>query len=416
MAEVTIQQALYCRHQGGGRILARSAGFHEDWLPEVERMSNSFGARPPGLACPPCVFARPFGVKQVAVVQVGDLGADGAGSPDMLGFHFLILPQLQFRKLGGDPFALAERLPPPWDARGELPALSLPASSPPQRTVAQVQEILKRGNRSPLLLGGVQALVDGGRLVFERTSPDTGLVRDLWTLLPTGARCHLWPASYAFGNELGFDVLVVPRASGDEYASYLSEVQAGDYPEGHYELGLQIAAEAADQRALDSLFSRRSRGEIWRMGLTLFAVISVLVIVGKWLTPPGVRRDRPAESTKLVLPPGHEFAALKKEDEQKLTQALRDLAIETGIKPLPSPPTADRLIAEFSDRKLKTDRTRRPGTDITIGPPERRLRALLWQYGIADYGDRQLSPLELVDRLREKLAEPKQEEKKRRER
>ena len=57
----------------------------------------------------------------------------------------------------------------------------------------------------PALLGGVQILVDGGKLVFLRPAPDPGLIRGLWTLLPGPMRTALWPATFAFGNALGFD-------------------------------------------------------------------------------------------------------------------------------------------------------------------------------------------------------------------
>src|SRR2546421_90015 len=80
----------------------------------------------------------------------------------------------------------------------------------------------------------------------ERPAPDPDLVRRLWLLLPASSRGELWPAEFAPANALGFDLLVTPKA-GEDCAGYLSEQQAGDYPEGRYELNLQIAAEAGDQ-------------------------------------------------------------------------------------------------------------------------------------------------------------------------
>src|SRR5262249_37683008 len=139
-------------------------------------------------------------------------------------------------------------------------------------------------------LGGVQALVDGGRLVFERPAPATELLRSLWMLLPHSTRNQLWPASFAFGNALHFDVLVVPRAVGDDYEGYLTEEQTGDYPQGRYELGLQIAAEAGDQRELDALFARRSRAQTFRLGLVLLVGVIVLLLIAKLLRPLAPRR------------------------------------------------------------------------------------------------------------------------------
>ena len=58
-----------------------------------------------------------------------------------------------------DPFAVAERFPPDWQARGPLERLEWPDEPPPRRLVEATQQVLKNGD-SPTLLGGVQALVD----------------------------------------------------------------------------------------------------------------------------------------------------------------------------------------------------------------------------------------------------------------
>jgi hypothetical protein len=131
----------------------------------------------------------------------------------------------------------------------------------------------------------VQVLVDGGRVVFERKEADTGLIPSLWTLLPTRSRCQLWPASFAFGNSLGFDALVVPRAQGDDFTGYTTENQAEEYPQGQYELGLQIAVEDGDQRALDSLLNRRTWAETWRLAIMLLIVFFFLAVAGRVLIP-----------------------------------------------------------------------------------------------------------------------------------
>ena len=199
-------------------------------------------------------------------------------------FHLLVIPAPAYRALTGDPFLLADRFAPPWEMRGELPTLSLPAKGPLNRTVEEIQSVLQRPD-GPTLLGGVQALVDGGRLVFERPSPDPGLVRGLWTLLPSSTRYELWPATFAFGNALGFDLLVVPSAADGDYAGYVREEQAENYPEGRYELSLQIAAEAGDQAELNQLFARRSRAETWRLGVGLLALVLVLALAMRLLVP-----------------------------------------------------------------------------------------------------------------------------------
>jgi hypothetical protein len=306
MAEIAIEQALYRRTgEEPPTLLARSPGFCDDWLPEAEHLLTAFGDRPPGVACPSAVFAHPLGKDQVAVVHVADRPAEGTQLVP-LGFHVLVLARDAYTRFLGDPFLLIERLPPAWEARS-LPALTWPAEPLPRRTVHEVQGVLKRlksgalredeevneeevertaeNSEGPALLGGVQLLIDGGKLVFERPGPDTRLLHGLWTLLPTSTRSRLWPASFAFSNELHFDTLVVRRARRDDFPGYTTEEQAADYPEGRYELRLQTAAEAGDQAELDALLSRRSWGEMWRLGVTLLVMFVGLAVASRLLLP-----------------------------------------------------------------------------------------------------------------------------------
>jgi hypothetical protein len=283
--DLRIEQALYgSAGPEGRRLLARSPGFHEDWLPQVDRLCSGFGERSVSVSCPLAVMAQPFGPRQVAVVQV----ADQAGA---LTFRLLIQSRTLYAALG-DPFRIADEYPPPWDARGELPTLEWTAGPLPRRTVEAIQQVLDVPS-SATLLGGVQALLDGGRLAFERTGPDPRLVRSLWALLPDAARAELWPATFAFGNAHGFDVAVVPRADGPDYVGYIFEEQSGDYPEGRYELALQIAVESADQTTMDVLFARRSRSQILRLG---FVILGLLVFIPLFVFAciPGPRPQRKA--------------------------------------------------------------------------------------------------------------------------
>jgi hypothetical protein len=249
--------------------------------------------------------------RQVAIVRAADQ-ADATGRA--LAFHFLVMDQGAYEQYAGDPFVVAKRLPAEWAARGEMAALSWPAESLPPRTVAQVQQVLRRvkaaalrededpeapdfertveNSESPALLGGVQVLVDGGRLVFARPQGDLALLEGLWTLLPLSTRCKLWPASFAFGNELGFDVVVLPRFDEAELSGYTTEEQAEQYPAGSYELALQIAAETGTQRDLDAVFRRRNSNEVLRLALVLMVAMSLLLIGSRWLVP---QRSGPSE-------------------------------------------------------------------------------------------------------------------------
>jgi hypothetical protein len=314
---IPVEQAVYRRQADAApALLARSPGFPDEWLPAVEDLLRGFGERRAGVACPAAVFARPLGKGHVAVVQVADLEtANRAGLPD-LGFRVLVLPRRPYADFLGDPFAVADRFPPAFHPSRPLESLALPAEPLPPRSVADVQRVLKRVKahalredeepptleqdaeraiavaESPALLGGVQVLVDGGRVVFERPGPDTELMRGLWTLLPTTTRCELWPASFAFDNALGFDALIVTQAAGEAYEGYTNEDQAAEYPQGNYELRLQIAAEAGDQGELDALFARRSFRDTWRLGLGLLIAAAVLVVVLR-LTAPEPRQREP---------------------------------------------------------------------------------------------------------------------------
>jgi hypothetical protein len=439
MEEITIEQAVYGGHgEGGYRFLARSPGFLDDWLPEAARLCTGFGDRPAGVACPAAVFALPLGKGHVAVVQVADQGADDTGRPGALGFHLVVLPRTAYGWIGGDPFGVAERFPPPWSARGDLPPLTWTAGPLPPRTVAEVQQVLqrpggailfedsevKRGG-SHVLLGGAQALVDGGRLLIERPAPDTDLLRALWTLLPTRARSQLWPASFAFGTTLPFHAVVVPPArspvvpktvpAGEESngqassgsAGFVTEEQAADYPEGRYEYGVQHAAESGDQRELDALFARRSRAEVLRLVVIVLVAVVALVALIQWLPigPPAAPPNPPTvqDQGKLTpdLPPAADYPDLSAADRQRLTEALRGLA--TALKMEPDAGESAEDLLDRIDRRLGTPDARRDlGPLKEQGPVQRRLRVLLWKRAVPEYKDPGLNPVELVERLQQK--------------
>jgi hypothetical protein len=408
-----IEQAIYGSQGGAGyRFLARSPGFREEWLGEAERLCTGFGERPAGVSCPGCVFARPFGRENLAVVQVADQGADDAGRPGALGFRLLVLPRRLYEAIGGDPFFIADRLPPPWPARGELPALEWTAGAAPPRTVAALQKVLEVPN-SATLLGGVQALLDGGRLVFERTEPDERLVRSLWALLPASTRIELWPASFCFGNAHGFSVAVVPRASGPAYAGYLHEEQAGDYPEGRYELALQTAIESGDQHGVDALFARRSRSQTMRLALALLAVFAVIgggiMMMGptpaaRQAAPPAPARPRPE------LLPADKYPPFGDAERQRLAKRLHELgqrlrvALPAGTTDADLTVAVGALDAALDARQGGAARPRDPGPLADYGAIPRQLRALLWKHEVAGYKEADLNTLELLERLEQRPA------------
>jgi len=217
----------------------------------------------------------PFGKTGVAVVTVADQPNGD------LGFRFLVLSRELYRHLG-DPFAIADRYLPDWAATGTLPTLSWPPQPLPLRKVEDLQQLLKTGD-APLLLGSAQSLVDGGPVLIKRSAPDEPFIRGLWQLLPDRVRCDLWPASFAFSNDLGFHAAVMPIVPVDPSGVRRSEEGLRDYPQSRYELNLQIAIEDGNQAALDSLFARRTSSETLRLGLYIIAFALIAATILKFL-------------------------------------------------------------------------------------------------------------------------------------
>ncbi|MGL4551295.1 MAG: hypothetical protein ACRC33_08910 [Gemmataceae bacterium] len=277
---------------GGTRWLARSPGFTDGWLKPAEAACAGFGVPPAGVRCPEAVFAVPLGRKHVAVVRAADRG-------DGLAFRLLVLPAALYADLGGDPFRLDDAFEPDWAARGGLPALVWTAGPPAMRTVAELARVLDvADDRCAWLLGGAQTLVDGGRLVVERPAPDGDLLRDLWALLPYAERARLWPATFAFGNAHRFHVAVVPSAPEEAFRDYVREGQAGDYPDGRYELELQVAVESGDQPGLERLLTRRARGEMLWVALGLLALVALVALASRLPPVGGPPAEVPAKEAK----------------------------------------------------------------------------------------------------------------------
>jgi hypothetical protein len=275
MPEPVIEQVLLAPAASGWGIVARSPGWDEAWFDQVAVICTEFGTPPAGEHLPLCVFAQPLGRDHVAVVQ-----AAADGSPPVLRFHVLILTNALYARIG-DPFALAEQFPAPWDAHVVLPSLAW-TDEPPDRHVERVQRILQEED-SATLLGGAQAIVDGGRLVFERPFPAPDLLRRLWALLPDATRAEAWPASYVFCAALDWHAVVVPHYDPQHWPGFLTEAQAGDYPESRYELNLQIAVESGDQLALDRLFARRTSRQTLRLAITLLLIAMGAAVLIKLL-------------------------------------------------------------------------------------------------------------------------------------
>jgi hypothetical protein len=242
----------------GGTILDRSPGFDDQLANAVAEVLLRFEV---GVA--DSLLALPIGKRSWAVVQTrGSLA------------HVLAVPKPVYQLIA-DPFLIAKQLPAQFGSRSHLLDLTLDAQ-PPQRTLEQIRTILKSDN-GPTLLGATQALVDGGRVVFERPQPDSETLQHVWLLLPESSRGELRVATFAANNELRFDLLVAPKAEGPSFAGCLTDTQAGDYPQGRYELNLQIAVEAGDEAGVARLLSRRSSRQALRL---MLHILILAVIIG----------------------------------------------------------------------------------------------------------------------------------------
>ncbi|QEL17992.1 hypothetical protein [Limnoglobus roseus] len=271
-ADLTMEQAVVVRMAMSPKIVARSAEIDFAAEEAIFSIAVKFGRRPAGVACPAAVFAYGIDRNRVAVVQVADR-TDGSDDPP-LAFHFLLLSRKVYAELG-DPFAIADRYPANFDARGSLAQLAWPPEPLPRRSVVELRAMLKAGD-SQWLLGATQALLDGAHVSLERLAPEPARVRGLWQMIPDRIRCDLWPTTFAFGGDLNFHVAVTPTA----VPGHLSEEQTKDYPEGRYESAIQVAIETSDQAELDRLLARRPSAEMLRLAVAMilfaFAVAAVL--------------------------------------------------------------------------------------------------------------------------------------------
>ncbi len=276
------QQALIQRESDGQLVIGRSSSeFKHEWHEPALALCTAFSADPPNIELPESLFVQRLDKRHVVLVRTQPARQRGAAP---LRFHLLVVAKKEYAAVQGDPFELASLFAPDWSATSELPALEWPGKPLPRRTVAIVQEVLKRPN-GPELLGGCQALLDGSRLLFLRTSSDAEVIRSIWTLLPYSNRVELMPATFAWNANLRFDLVVAPAERADRFTSFIAEEQAGGYPEGRYELSLQTAAEAEDQESLDILWSRRSRREVWRLGVLLVVVMAILALAIQIMSP-----------------------------------------------------------------------------------------------------------------------------------
>lgn len=283
MAALEIEQALVVRSGSGpAQLRAHSDKLTSRKLEACRQLCQVFTIPAETAPAAEILFTWAIDRETMAIVRTRRLSVD---QPDV--YHIMLVPRQLYIQQQGDPFRLSQLLPATWETPEYLPAWAAPLEQPPRRTVTDVQALLKL-EVGPMLLGAAQVLVDGARLALARPGPDDRFIRDLWMLLPLSTRLACQLATFAANTHLGFHVVVLPRLDAqtiDEPLFYVTEEQAGGYPEGRYELHLQIAVEAGDQGELDRLFARPSSAQVWKLGVFLLLLLVLMSLMGSCRGP-----------------------------------------------------------------------------------------------------------------------------------
>ena len=83
-----------------------------------------------------------------------------------LHFHFLVVDRKSYEAWIRDPFMLADKVAPTWDAQGTLPTLTHPTEDFKPRTLGQVQAVLKTcyALNVPVVARGAGTGLSGGAM------------------------------------------------------------------------------------------------------------------------------------------------------------------------------------------------------------------------------------------------------------
>lgn len=261
MNGVIIEQATFVSSE----IRARSPGFTDALVDSAAAMLREFGAFAPGIEV---LFVRRLTKWFTVIVQGRDRNARVIAVPN--GFY-LATP---------DPFLFSRQFPPEFSASDPLPELMWNELPIPERDIAVIRAILKSDD-GPTMLGAAQALVEGGRVAFVRSEPESMLIEQLWRILPDSTRGEISMCSFAAATK-NFDVVVTPHVDDP---MYLTADKAAEYPEGKYELHLQIAVENDDAETMHRLFARRSGSQAMRLMIRILLLAAIIGITAKLLQP-----------------------------------------------------------------------------------------------------------------------------------
>jgi hypothetical protein len=426
---VSFEQAVYgsfpFRDQGYA-MLAQSPGCRPEWLAELRAACQRYGERPAGAAESGALFALRLASGPWMIVGVSPQGRDDRGRPGALAFHALFVSPRDYRRAGCNPFGLAGALRSHWTAATR----SLPPGTWRVEPPAAPNE--PNDSRAARIAA---ALARGKRVAIESAGPIDALARQVWRALPGRVRDRASVATWAFGNRNRFDLVALPRLTGDERdASYLDSTA----------LDRDVAAEAPNEpkggpgRSFPTWLSRA-----W----PLVGGAAVLVGVGLGLA---LRHDwgeaSPVPSQVLASTPTSESDhpppdrsayrddPIDPDERRRVAEALLDLADRFEVATEPDPVAVmtalarrlryrgpfltveerarlaresgrDRDLALAWDaqvRRFADDRTL-PG-DFARGPLRWQLETLAWSFHLDDPDAARRSSAEVPHALSEALA------------
>ena len=272
LPSIVLPQLSILRDTAGPRVVGRSAGIPFEIEEHALKLAVKFGVRPEGTTCPPGVFVvRSQSGPLIFLTTFAELPGHGS----TLAFRTTYFDTSL--RGGIDPLDYESRFPAK-GAKGDLDPIEWEGATGPQRTVATVRDILKAGDSS-LLLGVAQALLDGCKIALIQSEVGPNFAREVWQLLPEMARAELTVATFACSVDLNVNLAVLPDGVPIP-SGFLTANQAREYPEGRYELALQLAAENGNQAELDRLFARKTSNQILRMvvAMILFALVAGLIL------------------------------------------------------------------------------------------------------------------------------------------
>lgn len=211
--KIVYEQAVYGSFpfwERGYGVLAQSAGCRAEWVDALRRAGQRFGERPTGVTEQACLFALPLPRGTWMIVGVFPAGLDDQGRPGALVFHGLFLSRWMYFRAGRDPFALARAL------RGHWTEADVKLTLPPGALTVPVWSRKRAGNAGPAdprIATIVTAIRGKRRVVIPAEEPIDELAQAVWEALPGSVRCRTSVATWAFGNDNGFDLVAVPRTT-----------------------------------------------------------------------------------------------------------------------------------------------------------------------------------------------------------